>query len=98
MELGSGPDLIVWWNKASPIRAIQSPTLGTISGEFTDIRTGEHVMRGLLLISHPRAKRGPHAISHMKGVDIPATLCELGGVPPGIAFEGTSRSRDLMGD
>ena len=98
IELGSGPDLIVWWSKASPIRAIQSPTLGTISGEFRDIRTGEHVMRGALLISRAHVKRGHHPISGMKGVDIPATLCELGAVQPGIPLEGTSRVREFLAD
>jgi predicted AlkP superfamily phosphohydrolase/phosphomutase len=96
MKLGSGPDLVVWWSKSCPIRAIHSGTLGTISGEFTDQRTGEHVMRGMLLVSHPRAKRGHHMIPGMKGVDIPATLCELGDVQPAITLEGTSRCREFM--
>jgi predicted AlkP superfamily phosphohydrolase/phosphomutase len=94
--IGSCPDLIVWWRKTAPIRTIRSVTLGTISGEFTDIRSGEHVMRGMLLMSHPQAKPGHHVIAGMKGLDIPATLCELVGVRPGIRLDGTSRVRDLM--
>jgi predicted AlkP superfamily phosphohydrolase/phosphomutase len=96
MKLGSSPDLVVWWSKSCPIRAIHSGTLGTISGEFTDIRSGEHVMRGMLLVSHPHAKPGHRTIPGMKGVDIPVTLCELGGVQPAITLEGTSRCRDFM--
>jgi hypothetical protein len=87
--IGSCPDLIVWWRKTAPIRAIRSVTLGTISGDFTDIRSGEHVMRGMLLLSHPLANPGQHVITGMKGLDIPATLCELAGVRPGICLDGT---------
>jgi hypothetical protein len=94
--IGSCPDLIVWWHKTAPIRAIQSATLGAIAGEFTDIRSGEHVMRGMLLLSHPQAKQGRHSIAGMKGLDIPATLCALAGVRPGVTLDGTSRVRELM--
>jgi hypothetical protein len=96
LAIGSCPDLIVWWRKKAPIRAIRSAGLGTISGEFPDIRTGEHVMRGMLLLSHPHAKPGRHVIPGMQGLDIPATLCELAGVRPGVELDGTSRVRDLM--
>ncbi len=98
LTIGSEPDLIVWWKKEHPIRAIRSRTLGTISGENTEIRTGEHVMRGMLLVSHPRAKRGRHTISGMNVLDIPATLCDLAGIPPGTALDGRSRCNALLED
>lgn len=94
--MGSGPDLIVWWSKSDPILAIRSATLGTISGEFTEIRTGEHVLRGMLMVCHPQARPGYHTIPNMKSVDIPVTLCELAGVWPGADAEGTSRCCDLL--
>ena len=53
-------------------------------------------MRGMLLLSHPQARKGRHTLAGMKGLDIPATLCELAGVRPGIRLDGTSRVRDLM--
>jgi predicted AlkP superfamily phosphohydrolase/phosphomutase len=96
LAIGASPDLIVWWRKTAPIRAIRSATLGTVSEEFTDIRSGEHVMRGMLLLSHPQAKQGRHVIAGMKGLDIPATLCELAGVRPGTVIDGTSRVGDLI--
>ena len=96
LSIGSCPDLIVWWRKTAPIRALRSTALGTIAGEFTDIRSGEHVMRGMLLLSDPQAKPGRHPIAGMKGLDITATLCDLAGVRPGIGLDGTSRARDLM--
>jgi hypothetical protein len=95
MTIGSGPDLIVWWSKSAPIRAIRSATLGTISGELAEIRTGEHVMRGLLVLCHPLIQGGRRTIPGMSVLDIPATLCELAGIQPGIALEGTSRCGDL---
>ena len=96
--VGSGADLIVWWSKSAPIRAVRSPALGTISGKQTEIRTGEHVMRGMLLLSHPQAKRGRHTIPGMNVLDIPATLCDLAGIQPGITLDGTSRRRDLLAE
>jgi len=94
--IGSMPDLTIWWSKESPIRAIRSRTLGAISGADTEIRTGEHAMRGMLLVSHPLAKRGRHTIPGMNVLDIPATLCDLAGIQPGGHLDGTSRVRDFM--
>lgn len=96
LTMGSGPDLLVWWSKSSPIRAIRSATLGTLSGDFTFDHSGEHVTRGMLLISGRHAMGGCHAIAGMRGVDIPATLCDLAGVQPGSHLDGTSRVRDFM--
>jgi len=98
LTMGSGPDLLVWWSKSSPIRAIRSQTLGTISGEQTEIRTGEHVMRGMFLVSHPQAKHGHHTISGMNVLDISATLCDLAGVQPGRVLDGTSRRRNFLAE
>ena len=98
LTMDSGQDLLVWWSKSNPIRAIRSATLGTLSGAFTDGRSGEHVTRGMLLISDRRARRGHHAIAGMRGVDIPATLCDLAGIQPGITLDGTSRRRDLLAE
>jgi hypothetical protein len=95
LTIGSGPDLIVWWSKSAPIRAIRSATLGTISGELAEIPTGEHVMRGMLALGHPLIQGGRRTIPGANALDIPATLCELAGIQPGIALEGTSRCGDL---
>lgn len=96
LTMGSGPDLLVWWNKERPVRAIRSRRLGTISGENTEIRTGEHVMRGMLLVSDSRALPGRHAIAGMNVLDIPATLCDLAAIQPGNHLDGTSRVRDFI--
>jgi predicted AlkP superfamily phosphohydrolase/phosphomutase len=96
MAMGQFPDLNVWWRKSDPIRGIHSPTLGTISGGAGDMRTGEHVMRAMFLISHPRAGGGHRSIPDMHLIDIPATLCELAGVQIGSPIEGRSRCRDFL--
>ena len=96
--VGSAADLIVWWSKSAPIRAVRSPALGTISGKQTEIRTGEHIMRGMLLVSHPKALPGRHTIPGMNVLDIPATLCDLAGVQPGRALEGISRRHNFLAE
>ena len=98
VKIGSAPDLIVWWTRSEPFRAIRSATFGTIGGEAAARRTGEHMMRGMFLISHPRAKRGRHAVEGMSPPDIPATLCDLAGIKPGITLDGTSRRHDLLAE
>ncbi len=98
VTMGTGPDLIVWWSKSAPIRTLHSRTLGTIAGECLEMRTGEHVMRGMLLISHARAKPGRHSIEGMSAMDIPATLCDLVGVRPAGRLDGVSRRRIFIAD
>jgi predicted AlkP superfamily phosphohydrolase/phosphomutase len=98
MALRSFPDLNVWWGKSCPIRGVRSSTLGVISGDCTELRTGEHVMRAMFLVSHPRAARGYHTVPGMHLVDIPATLCDLAGVPSGAQFEGVSRRSDFLNE
>ena len=98
VTMRSFPDLFVWWRKSNPIRAIRSSTLGTISGDITEERTGEHILRGMFLVSHPRAGGGQRTIPDMRVVDIPVTLCELAGVPSGVQFEGVSRRSDFLNE
>jgi len=95
-RLSSTPDLIIWWKKAARIEAMHSETLGTVAGEFPDPRSGEHVMHGMLMVSHPRSRPGRHEIEGMDLRDIPATICELAGVRPPEAVEGRSRCRELL--
>ena len=95
-SLGSGADLTVWWSKSAPLRSVLSPELGTVSAPWTDDRSGEHVMRGMFLLSHPGTSPGRRCIDGMQATDIAPTLCELGGVMPGTPFSGTSRLSRLL--
>jgi hypothetical protein len=102
MALGSGADLMVWWSKSAPLRAIHSPELGTVRAPWTDDRSGEHVMRGMFLLSDREARSGRRCmggiggIGGMQATDIAPTLCELGGVRPGASLTGVSRAADLL--
>jgi predicted AlkP superfamily phosphohydrolase/phosphomutase len=98
LTIGSFPDLLVWWSKSAPIRGIRSRSLGVMHGESQDPRTGEHVMRGLFLLSHPRARRGPHRIEGMCAMDIAPTLCDVAGVKPSQTSDGMSRRSALIAD
>ena len=95
VSMGSGTDLIVWWSQAGPIRAIRSATLGLLEEEGREVRTGNHVMRGMFLLSHPDIRPGQHKISGMNSLDIAPTLCDLANIQPDCTMEGTSRCSAL---
>lgn len=44
------PDLLVRWNRETPIRGVESPRLGRFEGVLGDVRTGDHRSRGLLVV------------------------------------------------
>ncbi len=44
------PDLLVRWNRETPIRGVESPRLGRFAGILGDIRTGDHRSHGLLVV------------------------------------------------
>ena len=98
VTMGTGPDLIIWPSNSAQIRTLRSPTHGTIVGECPDVRTGEHVMRGMLLISHARAKLGRHQNEGMSAMDIPATLCDLAGVRPAGRLDEVNRRKSFVAD
>jgi predicted AlkP superfamily phosphohydrolase/phosphomutase len=43
------PDLLIEWDRSAPISTIHSPKIGTIRGEWTGNRTGDHQASGLLI-------------------------------------------------
>ncbi len=47
------PDLLVEWNRETPIRSVESPTFGRISREFRGNRTGDHTPGGLVIAVGP---------------------------------------------
>lgn len=53
------PDLMIEWDRSAPIRQIYSPRIGTISGEYTGCRTGDHKPRGLFFATGPGIQPGP---------------------------------------
>jgi hypothetical protein len=93
---GAAPDLVVWWRKSQPFRAIHSPVLGTIAGEPIDVRPGEHIMHGLLLVSHHRAQAGYQCTDGLTALDIAPTVCGLAGLQPPRSLPGMNRCRDWL--
>jgi predicted AlkP superfamily phosphohydrolase/phosphomutase len=76
------PDIAIVWNPKSPINALSSQALGTISGRSTEGRTGNHRPDGFALFSGPSysacsciANGDPRQIA-------PAILHHFGIAPP----------------
>lgn len=69
-ELDGLPDVLVDWDRSDPIRAVRSPKVGTIRGEYDGIRSGDHRPSGLLLA------RGPGIAPGM--LDEPVPIVDLG--------------------
>jgi predicted AlkP superfamily phosphohydrolase/phosphomutase len=53
------PDLFLEWDKRGPITGIRSPIVGTIAGQSTSPRTGDHRPPGLMLLRGPGVNPGP---------------------------------------
>jgi len=96
VTFGAAPDLMVWWRKSRPYDSLHSTSFGTISGKPIDVRPGEHIMHGLLSVSHPSAHPGYRPIDGLSPVDIAPTLCGLAGVEHRGHFPGTDRSPQLL--
>src|SRR5262249_43776659 len=97
-SIGGGSDLVVWWKKQGPINALRSPNLGLIEGPQSGDHTGEHVMRGAMIVSHPKAERGEHTVPGMSIPDVTATICQLGGIGPESQIAGSSRCSQLLSE
>jgi len=73
------PDLLVDWNRSSPIERVRSPRIGTIEVAYTHWRTGDHHDRGLLMGFGPGIAPGRRT-EPARIVDIAPTLCAALGV------------------
>jgi predicted AlkP superfamily phosphohydrolase/phosphomutase len=73
------PDLLVEWHQESPIRAVSSPTVGRVDGEYRGHRTGDHRRDGLLLRRGPTASRD--LADAMDARDLAPAACALLDVP-----------------
>jgi predicted AlkP superfamily phosphohydrolase/phosphomutase len=45
------PDMLVTWNRSAPIERVRSETIGELSREHTDNRTGDHTPDGVCILS-----------------------------------------------
>jgi hypothetical protein len=73
------PDLIVHWNRRTPIRRVRSPHYGSIARDFPGVRTGDHRPEGLLVARGPGILANPGG-APVRSVDVPATIAHMLGV------------------
>jgi predicted AlkP superfamily phosphohydrolase/phosphomutase len=76
------PDLLVIWNRKTPITAFGSPKIGRIEADYPGNRTGDHTPRGLFFACGPGIS--PCALSDKISVmDVGTTIMSwLGPIPP----------------
>ncbi|MGH7268745.1 MAG: alkaline phosphatase family protein [Candidatus Rokuibacteriota bacterium] len=93
------PDLLVDWSNDAPVRAIGSPRIGELRGEYTYRRTGDHRPGGLFVAAGPSIRHGwmdrtvsildfAPTLTGLLGVDLPevdgAPIPEVLGVRPAV--------------
>jgi predicted AlkP superfamily phosphohydrolase/phosphomutase len=76
------PDIAVVWNPNSPITSLASPAIGTISGQPTEGRTGNHRPDGFALFSGPSYPARGHIVNGDPRQIAPAVLEHFGLTPP----------------
>ena len=72
------PDLVVSWNDAAPIAALEAPGMGRVEGASPDPRTGTHSTSGFLLACGPGIAAGRQARGHL--VQVAPTVLQLLGL------------------
>ncbi len=75
---GALPDLLVRWNRKSPIRLIRSPKIGTMDAQHREIRTGDHRNGGMFFASVPGVPPGQR-IQATREIDFAPTFARLLG-------------------
>jgi predicted AlkP superfamily phosphohydrolase/phosphomutase len=72
------PDLVAAWSRAAPYRALASPGIGLIEGEYRGVRSGDHRAGGRLYVTGPGIDAIP--LPPVRTEDIAPTICRLLGV------------------
>jgi hypothetical protein len=73
------PDLLVTWNRNAPIERVRSDTIGELSREHLDNRTGDHTPDGIcILAGHGVDARGEAAA--IKTADLAPSIARFFGV------------------
>jgi len=78
------PDLLIEWNRSSPISEVYSPKVGMVRGEYKKCRTGDHSESGMIFLTGngiPIQRLEKQAciediaptIAHWLGVELPPT-------------------------
>ncbi len=72
------PDLLVEWERSVPVRGVASPTIGTLTATYADVRTGDHRDPGLLMARGPDI--APGRLAPVPLVDLAPTIAARLGV------------------
>jgi predicted AlkP superfamily phosphohydrolase/phosphomutase len=88
-NLNDLPDLFIEWDHTTPITAVRSPRIGTVSRPFVESRTGDHRQGGLLVGAGPSFGVGEVG-AQIRTEDIGPTILDFFGVAPAPAYEGRS--------
>lgn len=72
------PDLLIDWNRSKPITGLTSPTVGTVTGTYDGVRSGDHRPTGLVLGTWPGVDAGQRAAVAM--TDLAPTITGAVGV------------------
>ena len=93
------PDLIVLWNRESPLRQVVSPAVGTVTEESPDRRPGTHAPPGFLL-RYATESAGSDRSSAVHVCDFAPELLRRFGAPIPDHMQRRSRSSrpGLQGD
>lgn len=73
------PDLLIEWDRSSPISEVYSPKTGIVKGKYTKCRTGDHKETGMLFITGSGVSYG-HFNKQASIEDISPTISEWLGV------------------
>lgn len=90
------PDLVVLWDAARPITALESRRIGTVSGESPDPRPGTHAGPGFVVMRGSGIASG-YTLNNAHILDLAPTIMERLGVEPPGHMTGRRWSRTAIG-
>jgi predicted AlkP superfamily phosphohydrolase/phosphomutase len=73
------PDLLVEWNRSTPVSEVYSPKTGRITGSYRKCRTGDHTAEGLFFMQGPAVAAG-QVQAPVSVMDLAPTIASLAGV------------------
>jgi predicted AlkP superfamily phosphohydrolase/phosphomutase len=88
------PDIIVTWTQDTPKTGLHSPSVGTVSGQDPERRSGRHHPEGFVVFSGPAIATG-RSLTDAQIIDLPPTVLTLLGVAPDDRLDGKVLDRIL---
>jgi predicted AlkP superfamily phosphohydrolase/phosphomutase len=79
----SAPDLLVVWNRDTPLRAVTSPATGRVARRLCDVRTGDHSTNTLFIAAGPGITPGALEAGYRVESIAPTLAARFGVEMPG---------------